>query len=122
MQERRDSSALAMELRLSCTNSLIFILDISFTNLIAKMPAAFPRFHWVNTLLCLPVRSIAALVGLHGPNLEQLDLDGAELTDTSIQALLQCTQLQGLAISFAELLTDTALLCIQVGRMVLQYG
>lgn len=59
-------------------------------------------------------RAIQELVQNHSSTLEELELDGAELTDVATKALAHCQNLTSLSISFCELLTDASLYSIQV--------
>ncbi|XP_060072396.1 F-box/LRR-repeat protein 2-like [Ylistrum balloti] len=58
---------------------------------------------WIND------KSMITLVEHHHENLKWLDIDGAELTDRSIEAVAGCSGLERLTVSFCELLTDTSL-------------
>ena len=46
--------------------------------------------------------------------LQWLEVDGAELTDASIQHIVRCQRLQGLMVSFSDNLTDQSLRLLQV--------
>lgn len=59
-------------------------------------------------------RAIQELVQNHSSTLEELELDGAELTDVATKALAHCQNLTSLSISFCELLTDASLYSIQM--------
>lgn len=63
--------------------------------------------------------AVFTLVLHHGDHLDHLDLDGVELTDAAVQALSKCDGITRLHFSFAELLTDTALLYIKVTFLIL---
>lgn len=53
--------------------------------------------------------AVTGLVGHHYLYLEEVELDGAEISDAGIQQLARCTQLKHLGISFCECLTDMSL-------------
>ncbi|XP_052812556.1 uncharacterized protein LOC128240101 [Mya arenaria] len=54
-------------------------------------------------------RGVIRLVSEHSAHLEALELDGAEITDNSIQHIAECRCLKHLAMSFCESLTDRSL-------------
>ncbi|KAK7503819.1 hypothetical protein BaRGS_00004942 [Batillaria attramentaria] len=58
-------------------------------------------------------RTVRDLAEKHKGSLESLELDGAELTDYAIAALVPCQRLTFLSISFCELLSDNSLSYIQ---------
>ncbi|KAK3085362.1 hypothetical protein FSP39_002152 [Pinctada imbricata] len=58
-------------------------------------------------------RTIGILVDYQGEHIKQLELDGAELTDASIQHIARCPQLSMLMISFCDNLTDQSLRLLQ---------
>lgn len=58
-------------------------------------------------------RTIQDLTDRHSDWLEELELDGAELTDYAVMALVRCGKLSSLSISFCELLSDISLQHIQ---------
>ena len=49
-------------------------------------------------------------------NLEVLDLDGAELSDDSMEKISTCPRLKKLGVSFAELLTGKSLRFLRVNK------
>ncbi len=59
-----------------------------------------------NAFIC---RAIAALVEHQRDSLCTLELDGAELTDRSVELIATCPLLSKLTVSFAELLTGRSL-------------
>ncbi|KAH3859996.1 hypothetical protein DPMN_022886 [Dreissena polymorpha] len=52
---------------------------------------------------------VFSLVKLQSAHLQELELDGAEITDASLYSISQCMDLQRLGISFCECLTDQSL-------------
>lgn len=62
------------------------------------------------------VSAVITLVDQQLNNLQELMLDGADLTDKSIHHIARCAKLNKLQISFCEGLTDQALKYIQVIR------
>ncbi|OWF55997.1 F-box/LRR-repeat protein 2-like [Mizuhopecten yessoensis] len=58
-------------------------------------------------------KSILTLVEHHCEHLKWLDIDGAELTDQSIEAVSSCPGVERLTVSFCELLTDVSLKAIK---------
>jgi len=56
--------------------------------------------------------AVTSLVSVHGDTLQELRVDGANLSDASVHAVALNTQLLIFTVSFAELLTDTALLSL----------
>jgi len=93
---------------LSCTvykRSLIILFDIKYNKL-------------VEICLCNEVyfccRAVVNFLNNCGNQLQELHLDGEELTDASINAICECSVLHRLKISFSGQLTDNCLSSLKV--------
>ena len=62
-------------------------------------------------------RAITILIDNQKENLEVLELDGAELSDDSMEKISTCPRLKKLGVSFAELLTGKSLRFLRVNNI-----
>ena len=62
-------------------------------------------------------RPIIYLIQQHHETLQELTIDGAEITDNCYKQIATCTNLISLQSSFCEMLSDNSLIYLQVGAV-----
>ena len=96
---------------------LVFIPPLIFCKEIHvyQETAVLHEMNFTNTLYHR-FRAIMILIDSQKDNLEVLDLDGAELSDDSMEKISTCPRLKKLGVSFAELLTGKSLRFLRVNN------
>ena len=108
-------------IKVACGNYCMYVLLLSWSGIIVFWIHVSSFCFRHNTFILSPnqsyyfcYRALEFLLDRHRNQLTHLDVDGAELSDTSMLHISRCPKMKHFGISFAELFTDDDLLYIKV--------